>query len=83
MLELSKAVQRLIDVERKANDELQEELAATKAALAAKEEALSPEKVKALIVGVAWEHQSCCQMVFVPSSRQLLLPRRRPCQLET
>lgn len=35
MLELSKAVQRVIDVERKACEELREELTATKAALAA------------------------------------------------
>lgn len=45
MLELSKAVQRIIDVERKANDDLREELAAAKAALAAKEQALSAGKV--------------------------------------
>ena len=35
MLELSKAVQRVIDVERKACEELRGELTATKAALAA------------------------------------------------
>ena len=45
MLELSKAVQRIIDVERKACEELQEELAATKAALAAKRDTLPVAKV--------------------------------------
>ena len=42
MLELSKAVQRIIEVERKAYEDLREELAATKAALAAKEDDALP-----------------------------------------
>ena len=40
MLELSKAVQRIVEVERKVCEALREELAAAKAALAAKEDAL-------------------------------------------
>ena len=51
MLELSKAVQRVIDVERKACEELRDELAATKAALASTEGALSA-KVSSLVESV-------------------------------
>ena len=46
MLEVSKAVQRLINVERKEKEQLRKELAATKAALAAKAQDSSADEVR-------------------------------------
>ena len=46
MLELSKAVQRVIDVERNANEDLRKELATIKAAMTAKAAAQPAREVR-------------------------------------
>lgn len=46
MLELSKAVQRVIDVERNANEDLRKELATIKAAITAKAAAQAAREVR-------------------------------------
>lgn len=55
MLELSKAVQRVIDVERKACEKLREELAVAKAALTAMEYEVPAAKVTGLALEVCSE----------------------------
>ena len=66
MLELSKAVQRVVDVERKACEKLREELAEAKAALAAKNDNVSAAKVTDLAFEtnceIATKSHSCMEL---------------------